>query len=418
MRSFLLKTAVIAKILNLSLFGIWLASPAFGGEAVGSVVEMKGSAKLYRGETSEIELKGNDFVRMEDEIETSLGEVGIEFEDETQVFIGENSYLFIDEFVYDPATGTGEVAIDAAFGTLRYISGKIAENSKEDVIITTPTASVTVRGTHFTVNVSELGDSNFVLLPECDRNGKCKTGEISITPIGIVIDGVDLSAEETTVVLNQANQSVSIDSSTRQPETFFVVVDEIASIETLTPLSFLKPQDLLLGGSNFQAINEERLIVQQATLSDSDNLFSGDDLSDDQLSEGDDLSTDGLLADCLETNCFEEELETATAAKTLVPASSSQASASSSDESDEVVEKNVGDEIGSLIINESSDEDTQAQINTGASIAVVTQTADGVALLNFSSGSTAQISVEASSSSKTTDVAGGGDNIVNIVQQQ
>ena len=122
MRSFLLKTAVIAKILNLSLCGIWLASPAFGGDAVGSVVEMKGSAKLYRGETSEIELKGNDFVRMEDEIETSLGEVGIEFEDETQVFIGENSYLFIDEFVYDPATGTGEVAIDAAFGTLRYIS--------------------------------------------------------------------------------------------------------------------------------------------------------------------------------------------------------------------------------------------------------------------------------------------------------
>ena len=418
MRSFLLKTAVITKSLNLSVFVIWLAFPAFGGDAVGSVVEMRGSAKLYRGETAEIDLKGNDFVRMEDEIETSLGEVGIEFADETQVFVGENSYLFIDEFVYDPATGAGEVAIDAAFGTLRYISGKIAKNSKENVIIKTPTASVTVRGTHFTVNVSELGDSNFVLLPECDRNGKCKTGEISITPIGIVIDGVDLSAEETTVDLNQANQSILIDSSTRRPETFFVVVDEIASIETLTPLSFLKPQDLLLGGSNFQAINEERLIVQQATLSNSDTLFSGDDLSDDQLSEGDDLSTDGLLADCLETNCFEEELETATAAKTIVPASSSQASASSSDESDEVVEVNVGDEIGSLVSNESPDEDTQAQINTGVSIAVVTQTADGVALVNFSSGSTAQISVEASSSSNTTDVSGGGDNIVNIIQQQ
>lgn len=418
MRSFLLKTTVIAKILNLSLFGIWLASPAFGGEAVGSVVEMKGSAKLYRGETSEIELKGNDFVRMEDEIETSLGEVGIEFEDETQVFIGENSYLFIDEFVYDPATGTGEVAIDAAFGTLRYISGKIAENSKEDVIITTPTASVTVRGTHFTVNVSELGDSNFVLLPECDSNGNCKTGEISITPVGIVIDGVDLSAEETTVVLNQANQSVSIDSSTRQPETFFVVVDEIASIETLTPLSFLKPQDLLLGGSNLQVGNEERLIVQQASLDTSNDLFSGDNLSDDQLSEGDELSTDGLLADCLETDCFEEELETGIESQTLVQLSSSQASAKSSDVNEEVLEVDVGDDIGALISNEKQDEDTQAQINTGSSVAVVTQTNDGVALFNLASGSTAQISVEASSSSNSTEVSGGGDNIVNIIQQQ
>jgi hypothetical protein len=59
---------------------------------------------------------------------------------------------------------TGKLSLKAALGTIRYSSGKIAKNSRQNVKIKSPTASVSVRGTDFTMNVQEDGASSFLLL--------------------------------------------------------------------------------------------------------------------------------------------------------------------------------------------------------------------------------------------------------------
>ena len=115
-----------------------------------------------------------------DTVKTGNGKTAIEFVDQTRVDVTEHSKLIIDEFVYDPNTKTGTLSLKASLGTVRYASGQIAKNSKQNVKISTPTATIAVRGTDFTMTIDEIGSSTIILLPSCNIQGKCYVGEISV----------------------------------------------------------------------------------------------------------------------------------------------------------------------------------------------------------------------------------------------
>ncbi len=155
-------------VLNFLVVFIFLTSSALG--KVGEVFYQTQPAQITRGNEKYLTGKTTP-VEMYDEIETLDGSVKIIFLDDTKVTISKYSTLIIDEFVYDNNTKKGKVNLKASFGTLRYTSGLIAKNSKENIRITTPTASVSVRGTDFEVTVKESGKSTFTLLPSEDSNG-------------------------------------------------------------------------------------------------------------------------------------------------------------------------------------------------------------------------------------------------------
>lgn len=67
--------------------------------------------------------------------------------DGTTFSLGPNTSMVIDEFVFNPATGTGRLTASVARGTLRVISGRLARQEQEAVRVRTPTATVGVRGT-------------------------------------------------------------------------------------------------------------------------------------------------------------------------------------------------------------------------------------------------------------------------------
>jgi hypothetical protein len=54
--------------------------------------------------------------------------------------------MVIDEFVYNPATGTGKITASVTRGTLRLISGRIARQEQEAIQIKLPVATVGIRG--------------------------------------------------------------------------------------------------------------------------------------------------------------------------------------------------------------------------------------------------------------------------------
>jgi hypothetical protein len=131
--------------------------------------------------------------------------------------VNENSRLVIDDFVYDPKKpAAGKLALNMASGTVRYASGAIAKNDPSKVAINTPTATIAVRGTDFSMTVDELGRSLVVLLPSCDNKG-CVTGAIEVRNLaGVVLLDVPYQAtlvnsaytmptEPTVVKLDQAN---------------------------------------------------------------------------------------------------------------------------------------------------------------------------------------------------------------------
>lgn len=167
--------------------------------AIGKVTQQSGPTEIARGK-QQLEAKVNSPVEMLDTITTAKAKAELTFEDKTTVKITEQSKLLIDDFVYDPKQGAGKLSMKVALGTARYASGQIAKTNPQSVNIQTPTATIAVRGTDFSMTVDELGRSLVILLPSCDEKKKaCVTGAISVmTDAGEVF--MDVAYQSTLVV--------------------------------------------------------------------------------------------------------------------------------------------------------------------------------------------------------------------------
>jgi hypothetical protein len=166
---------------------------------------------------------------MNDTIVTARSRAELTFDDATKVKITEQSKLIIDEFVYDPKSGTGKLAMKVALGTARYASGQIAKNSPQQVAVSTPTASIAVRGTDFSMTVDELGRSLIMLLPSCDDK-TCVTGAIEV------------SNEAGSVVMTQAYQATLVASVDRAPSLPVIVTLDQANINNMLIIS--RPREI------------------------------------------------------------------------------------------------------------------------------------------------------------------------------
>ena len=171
---------------------------------IGNVTSQTKAARITR-QGDKILTEVNTPVEMRDLIETLKGRTNIKFVDDTKVSVTEYSKLLIDEFVYNPEKKTGKLSLKAALGTIRYSSGKIAKNSRQNVKIKSPTASVSVRGTDFTMNVQEDGASSFLLLPSTDETGNSYVGSIDVSTLG------------GTVTLNKAYEATTVTSAIAAP---------------------------------------------------------------------------------------------------------------------------------------------------------------------------------------------------------
>lgn len=189
----------------------FLCAQSYG--AIGRLTEVTGPTQITRNE-DKIEGKVDVGLEMEDRIETLKARVSITFEDDTKMQVTEYSKLTIDEFVYDKSTKKGTLSVKAAFGTVRYASGLIAKNSRENVKVTTPTAKISVRGTDFSMSVGEDGKSLVILLPS-----------IPLAAGGVPVIGmIEVSNMGGTVLLNQPYQATLV-SSMNAPPSNPVVLD-------------------------------------------------------------------------------------------------------------------------------------------------------------------------------------------------
>lgn len=179
-------TSTLVKLTSIAFFCSATTVYALAPDA-GAIGKIKGSGVLERNGAV---VTGNTGVGVKsmDTAVTANGQMQINFVDETRVDITEHSRLLIDEFVYDPANGVGKIGLKASLGTMRYASGQIAKRYKQNVKIRTPSATIGVRGTDFVLVVDEVGSTMVTLLPSCDAEGYCFTGEIKVeTDAGFVI---------------------------------------------------------------------------------------------------------------------------------------------------------------------------------------------------------------------------------------
>jgi hypothetical protein len=125
--------------------------------------------------------------------------------DESTFKLGPKSDLVIDEFVYDPESGTGELVANAAVGTFRFVSGQIGQRDAESVQIETPAATMGVRGTIAIGSITrgpdgEVEEAQFVLSgPGIENNANARRGAIQVTAAGETVT-VQRTGWGTTVV--------------------------------------------------------------------------------------------------------------------------------------------------------------------------------------------------------------------------
>lgn len=205
-----------------------LFSPINSIAGVGKVTEQTGPTEIVRNKKS-LSSSLNTAVEMNDTVSTARAKATLTFEDKTTVKLTEHSKMIIDDFVYDPKKGAGKLGMKMALGTARYASGQIAKNNPQQVAIKTPTASIAVRGTDFSMTVDELGRSLVVLLPSCDDKG-CVTGAIEVSNFGGV------------VLLDVPYQATLVNSSYTMPSEPIVVKLDQANINNMLIIS--KPKEV------------------------------------------------------------------------------------------------------------------------------------------------------------------------------
>ena len=130
---------------------------AFAEPLIGTVVlkDYKG-AQGTRVQASAEELHFGYEVYSQETITTPAdGATVMRFHDQTQLQIGANSTVVLDRFVYNPDADSADASIKFTKGVFRYIAGQA--KSEENVKLSTPTTTLTIRGTKFIVQVANDG---------------------------------------------------------------------------------------------------------------------------------------------------------------------------------------------------------------------------------------------------------------------
>ena len=153
-----------------------------GALSIGEVSSVTGTVKATRLDGNVFDLNTGDPVFQGDTIETiGSGAVGLVFLDKTTLSLSEGGKMVLDELVYDPATGTGSMAVDMVEGAFSFVSGEIAKVGPDAMTLETPVVTCGIRGTTVAGKAAVEGNENaFTLLQDSDGG----VGQISISNDG------------------------------------------------------------------------------------------------------------------------------------------------------------------------------------------------------------------------------------------
>ena len=143
------------KLLSVTLlaFAALLAAPIATAEDIGQVKVTSGAVHIQRGD-EQLPVAVGTRVRVSDTVVTGAdGSVGITFTDNTLLSAGPESVLILEQYAFNSTTHDGKFDARLDRGSLAVVSGKIAKQSPDAMVVKTPSSLLGVRGTEFLVKV-------------------------------------------------------------------------------------------------------------------------------------------------------------------------------------------------------------------------------------------------------------------------
>ncbi|PCI41482.1 MAG: hypothetical protein COB46_03715, partial [Rhodospirillaceae bacterium] len=254
-------------------------------QSIGQVEKIEGTVTAIRADGTKVELQVGDPVYQGDILETSAdGAIGVILADETTFSMAEEGRMVLDEMVYDPGTQEGSVSLSVMHGVFTFVSGNVAKTDPDAMTLTTPVATIGIRGTQLGIDLSDGQTLKAALMEEADGF----IGEV------VIMNDAGVS------VLNGANEYSVISSFSVAPTETIVLsmadmINTFASALRHLPLSNQNVNDYGLQGHTVQ----EGLNAQG--LADFDTAAGGDpdatgfnDL--ETAAGGSDNSEDGIAA--------------------------------------------------------------------------------------------------------------------------
>lgn len=173
-------------------------------QAIGRVDHTLGEVTATRVDGTTVALNKESPVYQGDILETGKdGAVSVVFIDETEFSLGTDGRMVLDELIFDPSSLEGSSTFSVIQGVFVFVSGEIAANNPEEMVVRTPVATLGIRGTKVAGRAAAEGDLNVVtLMPE--NNGV--TGTITVS------NGTG------TVTLSNAFETTTIKSIFNAPE--------------------------------------------------------------------------------------------------------------------------------------------------------------------------------------------------------
>ena len=145
-------------------------APTSSDEPIGNVATLTGTATVIRNKDS-LPLKLQDDIFLNDILQTSANStLGVTFNDATTFNLTANARITVDNYVYEDGGKQNAALFDITKGTVAFVAAAVARTG--DMKISTPTASLGIRGTSGLVEVPQdgaaTGAHNIKLYPDPD----------------------------------------------------------------------------------------------------------------------------------------------------------------------------------------------------------------------------------------------------------
>ncbi len=143
--------AVWPLALALALAAMVQSGAAFAADPVGSVTNLSGALLVRRSDGKVMVLSEKSIVEQGDSLVSEKNTYArIKFVDNSEITLSPNTQLKIDNFSFDAAKPEKDSALFSLIrGGLRSITGLLGKRSNDRFSLTTPTATVGIRGTTF-----------------------------------------------------------------------------------------------------------------------------------------------------------------------------------------------------------------------------------------------------------------------------
>jgi len=163
-------------------------------EPIGNVATLTGVATVTRNDRA-IPLQLKDDIYLNDVVQTQASSsLSITFNDATTFRLSANAQVTIDNYVYEEGGASNAGVFDIAKGTIAFVAAAVAKTG--NMQITTPTASLGIRGTTGVVDVPEgataasANNVNIKLYPDADgRVGRIEVNDRQGGRLGALTSG-------------------------------------------------------------------------------------------------------------------------------------------------------------------------------------------------------------------------------------